>query len=124
MGEMNSTELNIFFSNLMKGYMDGALNYTDAKVPKHHDSMEVVYVLLLLGFFGFFTFGIMLSYIRSKKQEHSSDPFHTYIEKDWEKEQRLLFEAKSMATSSTCMLIQNEFAAEQPSSHLPEVRQV
>lgn len=122
MEEINSTDLNMFVYKLVKEYMDGARNSTNMHTTKSHDNLEVVYVLLLLGFFGFFTFGIMMSYIRSKKREHSTDPFHTYIERDWEKEEKQIFEVRAMATSNTCMLIHNEFAVEQPSNQIPVMK--
>lgn len=43
----------------------------------------VVYILLMVGLFSSFTFGIMLSYIRSRKMESSQDPYHQYIARDW-----------------------------------------
>ncbi|XP_053561927.1 potassium voltage-gated channel subfamily E member 1 [Bombina bombina] len=86
------------------------------------DKMEIVYILLLLGFFGFFTFGIMFSYIRSKKREHSNDPYHTYIETDWKKKASLQ-PVKILKTTSTCYLVENKFAVEQPTSLIPSVCQ-
>ncbi|XP_069059649.1 potassium voltage-gated channel subfamily E member 1 [Pleurodeles waltl] len=124
MEEINSTNLNVFLFNLVKEYMDAARNSTNIKTTKHDDNLQVVYILLLLGFFGFFTFGIMMSYIRSKKGEHSSDPFHTYIERDWEKEQKLILEVRAMETSNNCLLIHNEFAVEQPSNQIPVMKPV
>lgn len=43
----------------------------------------MIYICLMVGLFSFFTFGIMFSYIRSKKVENSQDPYHQYIAKDW-----------------------------------------
>lgn len=52
-------------------------------VPSQAQGM--VYILLMVGMFSFFTFGIMFSYIRSKKMESSHDPYHQYIAHDWTK---------------------------------------
>ncbi|CAM4601775.1 unnamed protein product [Leuciscus chuanchicus] len=64
-------------------------------VPPHHPPLHLsgtpvndqgngmIYICLMVGLFSFFTFGIMFSYIRSKKVENSQDPYHQYIAKDW-----------------------------------------
>uniref|UniRef100_A0A3P9KNA5 Uncharacterized protein n=1 Tax=Oryzias latipes TaxID=8090 RepID=A0A3P9KNA5_ORYLA len=46
-------------------------------------SQGVVYIVLVVGMFSFCSFGIMLSYIRSRKLESSQDPYHQYIAHDW-----------------------------------------
>ncbi|XP_069801021.1 potassium voltage-gated channel subfamily E member 1 [Dendropsophus ebraccatus] len=112
----NITDLNTLATEV-NNYVIDQVNATmpNRKAP---DQMEVVYILLLLGFFGFFTFGIMLSYIRSKKREHSSDPYHTYIEKEWKKTPIIPQQHLSVSTS-TCFFVENRFAVEQPNSIIP-----
>lgn len=47
----------------------------------------MIYLVFMVCLFSFFTFGIMLSYIRSRKVEGSHDPYHQYIARDWSRPQ-------------------------------------
>ncbi|CAH2219209.1 potassium voltage-gated channel subfamily E member 1 [Pelobates cultripes] len=113
MAVANTTELN----TLLLTYIN-TNQPSNTTITKPVDIMEVVYVLLLLGFFGFFTFGIMFSYIRSKKREHSDDPYNTYIAKDWKKNETLPI---AVRLASSCYIAENQFAAEQPTTQLPSI---
>nr|XP_020442780.1 potassium voltage-gated channel subfamily E member 1-like [Monopterus albus] len=98
MSHINTTEL----QSLLLSFLWHCLNRTSIPSPSitpnyttqqalHHvagakgQSEGIMYILLVVGMFSFFTFGIMLSYIRSKKLESSHDLYHQYIAHDWTK---------------------------------------
>ncbi|OCT91266.1 hypothetical protein XELAEV_18014317mg [Xenopus laevis] len=112
---LNTTAASSLLLTYTNTYAPTSLNST---ATKSLDQMEVVYILLLLGFFGFFTFGIMFSYIRSKKREHSEDPYNTYIAQDWENAKNVSV-TKANKPKATCYLVENPFAVEQPTQYIP-----
>ncbi|XP_054830227.1 potassium voltage-gated channel subfamily E member 1 [Eublepharis macularius] len=118
----NNTDLNIIFSKLLQEYIDKTNNLKPPPAtPTSH--LEVVYILLLLGIFGFFTLGVMLSYIRSKKLEHSHDPYNVYIATDiWHKKDKADLHAKVVESYRLCCVFENPLAVEQPTRHIPEVK--
>uniref|UniRef100_A0A665TME5 Uncharacterized protein n=1 Tax=Echeneis naucrates TaxID=173247 RepID=A0A665TME5_ECHNA len=100
MSQINTTELQSFLLSLLQHCINStsilspsipqdhttqpAVHYA-AGAKAHAQSQGIMYILLVVGMFSFFTFGIMLSYIRSKKMESSHDPYHQYIARDWTK---------------------------------------
>ncbi|KAJ6662380.1 hypothetical protein lerEdw1_011793 [Lerista edwardsae] len=119
----NDTTINLLLSKLLQAYVEKTKHPTPAPVsdPSHHQ--EIVYMLLLFGFFGFFTLGIMISYIRSKKLEHSGDPFNVYIATDfWHKKHKSIMQAKMVENFKSSCVFENKGAVEEPTNHIPEVK--
>ncbi|XP_062389535.1 potassium voltage-gated channel subfamily E member 1 [Sardina pilchardus] len=60
-----------------------SLPLVQGQVKGQGQGQGMIYIFLVVGLFSFFTFGIMMIYIRSKKLENSQDPYHQYIAHDW-----------------------------------------
>ncbi|KAJ8013144.1 hypothetical protein DPEC_G00050240 [Dallia pectoralis] len=43
----------------------------------------VGYLIVMIGMFAFIVVAILVSTVKSKRREHSDDPYHKYIEEDW-----------------------------------------
>nr|XP_046255946.1 potassium voltage-gated channel subfamily E member 1 [Scatophagus argus] len=100
MSHINTTELQSLLLSFLQHCLNSSTilspltpeNYTTQQAVHHvaaararAQSQGMMYILLVVGMFSFFTFGIMVSYIRSKKLEGSHDPYHQYIAHDWTK---------------------------------------
>uniref|UniRef100_A0A8C9F050 Potassium voltage-gated channel subfamily E member 1 n=1 Tax=Pavo cristatus TaxID=9049 RepID=A0A8C9F050_PAVCR len=84
-------------------------------------SLEIIYVLMMVGLFGFFTVGVMVTNIRARRLEDSHNPYNTYIATDiWHKKDQEYFQAKLIENYKLCCVFENQLAVEQPSVHIPE----
>ncbi|XP_028646822.1 potassium voltage-gated channel subfamily E member 1 [Erpetoichthys calabaricus] len=107
MPEGNSTGLESVLASLVQKYVSNMTADVSSKPQREDDTMGALYILLMMGFFSFFTFAIMFSYIRSKKLEHSRDPYNMYIATDWH-------EGKG-----PCYIIQNSMVVERQDQVIP-----
>lgn len=100
MSHINATELQSLLLSFLQHCLNRtsilsppiSQNYTTQQAVPHTvetraraQSQGMMYIFLVVGMFSFFTFGIMLSYIRSRKLESSHDLYHQYIAHDWTK---------------------------------------
>ncbi|NXK10235.1 KCNE1 protein, partial [Herpetotheres cachinnans] len=119
----NNTALNSLLSKLLQDYLEQTNSSAPAQVRSASSSLEIIYVLLMIGLFGFFTVGVMLTNIRARRLEDSRDPYNTYIASDiWHKKDREYFQAKLIENYKLCCVLENQLAVEQPSMQIPEAK--
>ncbi|NWX20203.1 KCNE1 protein, partial [Aegotheles bennettii] len=119
----NNTAPNSLFSKLLQDYLEQANSSAPSQVRSAGNNLEIIYVLLMVGLFGFFTVGVMLTNIRARRLEDSRDPYNTYIATDiWHKKDREYFQAKIIENYKLCCVFENQLAVEQPSRQIPEVK--
>ncbi|NXN96497.1 KCNE1 protein, partial [Rhinopomastus cyanomelas] len=117
----NDTALNSLLSKLLQDYLEQTNSSAPSQIRSTSNNLEIIYVLLMLGLFGFFTLGVMLTNIRSRKMENSQDPYNTYIATDiWHKKDRQYFQARLIENYKLCCVFENQLAVEQPSIQIPE----
>ncbi|XP_066115544.1 potassium voltage-gated channel subfamily E member 2 [Saccopteryx bilineata] len=54
-----------------------------AKVDAENFYYVILYLMVMIGMFSFIVVAILVSTVKSKRQEHSQDPYHQYIVDDW-----------------------------------------
>ncbi|NXF43640.1 KCNE1 protein, partial [Oceanites oceanicus] len=119
----NDTALNSLLSKLLQDYLEQTNSSAPSQVRSPSSNLEIIYVLLMIGLFGFFTVGVMLTNIRARRLEDSRDPYNTYIATDiWHKKDREYFQAKLIENYKLCCVFENQLAVEQPSTQIPEAK--
>ncbi|NXF59242.1 KCNE1 protein, partial [Ciccaba nigrolineata] len=119
----NDTALNSLLSKLLQDYLEQTNSSAASQVRSASSNLEIVYVLLMVSLFGFFTVGVMLTNIRARRLEDSRDPYNTYIATDiWHKKDREYFQAKLIENYKLCCVFENQLAVEQPSMQIPEAK--
>ncbi|XP_048201848.1 potassium voltage-gated channel subfamily E member 2 [Perognathus longimembris pacificus] len=112
-GVSNFTQtLEDVFRRIFITYMDGWRRNTtaeqealQARVDAENFYYVILYLMVMIGMFSFIVVAILVSTVKSKRQEHSQDPYHQYIVDDWkekDKSQSLhLEEAKATVHENT-----------------------
>ncbi|KAM9245479.1 Potassium voltage-gated channel subfamily E member 1 [Leptosomus discolor] len=119
----NNTALNSLLSKLLQDHLEQTNSSAPSQVRSASSHLEIIYVLMMIGLFGFFTVGVMLTNIRARRLEDSHDPYNTYIATDiWHKKDREYFQAKLIENYKLCCVFENKLAVEQPNTQIPEAK--
>lgn len=60
-----------------------AANALDKTMAEENVRDVVGYLAVMIGLFAFIVVAILVSTVKSKRREHSNDPYHQYIKEDW-----------------------------------------
>ncbi|MBN3285091.1 KCNE2 protein, partial [Polyodon spathula] len=78
------------FKKVFTKYMNGwHMNETKAekalgdRLAAENFNNVAWYLMVMIGIFSFIIVAILVSTVKSKRREHSDDPYHRYIEEDW-----------------------------------------
>ncbi|XP_057553775.1 potassium voltage-gated channel subfamily E member 2 [Hippopotamus amphibius kiboko] len=99
--------LEYVFKKIFITYMDNWRRNTtveqealQAKVDAENFYYVILYLMVMIGMFSFIIVAILVSTVKSKRREHSNDPYHQYIVEDWQEKykSRILNPEESRAT--------------------------
>ncbi|XP_029980137.1 potassium voltage-gated channel subfamily E member 2-like [Sphaeramia orbicularis] len=60
-----------------------AANALDKTLAEENFKNVIWYLAVMIGMFAFIVVAILVSTVKSKRREHSNDPYHQYIKEDW-----------------------------------------
>ncbi|XP_038242829.1 potassium voltage-gated channel subfamily E member 2 [Dermochelys coriacea] len=74
------------FLNYMNNWrrnMTAEQDALQATVDAENFDYVILYLIVMIGMFSFIIVAILVSTVKSKRREHSNDPYHQYIVDDW-----------------------------------------
>ncbi|XP_037344491.1 potassium voltage-gated channel subfamily E member 2-like [Pungitius pungitius] len=63
--------------------MTAAANALDKTLAEENFQNVIWYLVVMIGMFAFIVVAMLVSTVKSKRREHSNDPYHQYIKEDW-----------------------------------------
>ncbi|XP_009905675.1 potassium voltage-gated channel subfamily E member 2 [Dryobates pubescens] len=76
-------EIFLTYMNGWRKNMTEAAKKLQAKVDAENFDYVILYLMVMIGMFSFIIVAILVSTVKSKRREHSNDPYHQYIVEDW-----------------------------------------
>ncbi|NWI01375.1 KCNE2 protein, partial [Tichodroma muraria] len=73
----------LHYMNSWRRNMTEAANKLQAEVAAENFDYVILYLMVMIGMFSFIIVAILVSTVKSKRREHSNDPYHQYIVEDW-----------------------------------------
>ncbi|XP_032385496.1 potassium voltage-gated channel subfamily E member 2 [Etheostoma spectabile] len=77
-------------TNALGHYLDNwrynktaAANALDKTLAEENFRNVIWYLAVMIGMFAFILVAMLVSTVKSKRREHSNDPYHQYIKEDW-----------------------------------------
>ncbi|XP_042350062.1 potassium voltage-gated channel subfamily E member 2-like [Plectropomus leopardus] len=81
-------------TNALSHYLDNwrrnvtaAANALDKTLAEENFRNVICYLAVMIGMFAFIIVAILVSTVKSKRREHSNDPYHQYIKEEWTAQQ-------------------------------------
>ncbi|XP_069492274.1 potassium voltage-gated channel subfamily E member 2 [Ambystoma mexicanum] len=86
------------FKNVFENYMNNWRRNTSVANEELQETLNaenfdyvILYLMVMIGMFAFIIVAILVSTVKSKRQEHSEDPYHKYIKDEWDANKNLEF---------------------------------
>ncbi|XP_070832461.1 potassium voltage-gated channel subfamily E member 2-like [Chaetodon trifascialis] len=77
-----TSALNHFLDNWRRN-VTAAADGLDKTMAEENFRNVIWYLAVMIGMFAFIVVAILVSTVKSKRREHSNDPYHQYIKEDW-----------------------------------------
>ncbi|KAM8856799.1 potassium voltage-gated channel subfamily E member 2-like isoform 1-T2 [Spinachia spinachia] len=71
-----------FLDNWRRNATAAARALDDALAEENFKNV-IWYLAVMIGMFAFIVVAMLVSTVKSKRREHSNDPYHQYIKEDW-----------------------------------------
>ncbi|KAM3608234.1 uncharacterized protein V6R79_021502 [Siganus canaliculatus] len=71
------------YLNSWTSNMTAASNALDKILAEENVNDVIWYLVVMIGMLSFVVVAILVSTVKSKRREHSNDPYHQYIKEEW-----------------------------------------